>query len=188
MQRVKALWKDKYATIKIDGGAQTPAAPQAPVSFFQQQQGLLQRRHHLNDEFEAFIEQSGIAVVNAITWWLEETQQRTFPRISKMAIDILSAPSMSAESERVFPLTRRTISWDRTRLSCNTIEQLECQKSWIKSGLIMDYFEVNQKRKGRSRASLKHLRHRCELVSNHRIVEHLRSNFQSTSGPLKKYL
>jgi len=114
---------------------------QAPISFFQQQQELLQRRHHLNDELEVFIEQSSIAVVNAITWWLEETQQRTFPRLSKMAIDILSAPSMSAESERVFSLTRRTISWDRTRLNCSTVEQLECQKSWIKSGLIVDYFE-----------------------------------------------
>lgn len=58
-----------------------------------------------------------------------------------MAIDILSAPSISAESERVFSLTRRTISWDRARLNCSTVEQLECQKSWIKSGLVMDYFE-----------------------------------------------
>jgi hypothetical protein len=141
VQRVKELWKDKYATIKVDEDAPISVVSQAPISFFQQQQELLQRRHHLNDEFEVFIEQSGIAVVNAITWWLEETQQRTFPRLSQMAIDILSAPSMSAESERVFSLTRRTISWDRTRLNCSTVEQLECQKSWIKSGLVMDYFE-----------------------------------------------
>lgn len=41
---------------------------------------------------------------------LEETQQRTYSRLSKMAIDILSAQGMSAESERVFSLARRTIS------------------------------------------------------------------------------
>lgn len=162
VQRVKELWKEKYALIKVDNGAQTPVTSQAPISFFQQQQELLQRRHHLNDEFEVFIEQSSIAVVNAITWWLEETQQRTFPRLSKMAIDILSAPSMSAESERVFSLTRRTISWDRTRLNCSTVEQLECQKSWIKSGLIMDYFESEsedeRETEGTSEASLTSLR------------------------------
>lgn len=70
---MKELWKDKYATIKVDEDAPISVVSQAPISFFQQQQELLQRRHHLNDEFEVFIEQSGIAVVNAITWWLEET-------------------------------------------------------------------------------------------------------------------
>lgn len=58
----------------------------------------------------------------------------------------------------------------------------------VESGLIMDYFEGESEEERRSRASLKYLRHRCELVSNHRIIEHLRCNFQSTSGPWTKYL
>ena len=53
-----------------------------------------------------------------------------------MAIDVLSVPAMSAESERVFSLTGRTVEWYRSRLHGDTVERLECQKSWIKQGLI----------------------------------------------------
>jgi predicted transport protein len=49
-----------------------------------------------------------------------------------MAIDILSIPSMSAESERVFSGARRTITWERHRLGADVVEQSECLKSWIK--------------------------------------------------------
>lgn len=109
---------------------------QGEPSFFQQQQSLLHRRRQDRDEFTVFINQDDIAVTNAITWWLEEAQQRTFPRLSRMAVDVLSAPAMSAGSERVFSLTRRTVEWHRSRLHGDTVERLECQKSWIKQGLI----------------------------------------------------
>ncbi|KJZ68465.1 hypothetical protein HIM_12141 [Hirsutella minnesotensis 3608] len=52
-----------------------------------------------------------------------------------MAIDILSIPAMSAETERVFSGARRTISWNRCLLGSQTIEKGECMKSWIKSGI-----------------------------------------------------
>ena len=42
---------------------------------------------------------------------------------------------MSAEAERVFSSTRRTISWERASLSAHTIERLECLKNWLKSKL-----------------------------------------------------
>ena len=50
-----------------------------------------------------------------------------------MAVDVLSIPSMSAESERVFSGTRRQITPDRARLSGIAIAQAECLKSWIKN-------------------------------------------------------
>lgn len=49
-----------------------------------------------------------------------------------MAIDILSIPPMSAESERVFSGARRTITWERHRLGAEVVEQSECLKSWIR--------------------------------------------------------
>jgi len=49
-----------------------------------------------------------------------------------MAIDILSIPAMSAESERVFSGARRTITWERHRLGAEVVEQSECLKSWIR--------------------------------------------------------
>ena len=52
-----------------------------------------------------------------------------------MAIDIYSIPAMSDESERVFSGARRTISWDRAQLSAETIERVECLKSWYRSNI-----------------------------------------------------
>jgi hypothetical protein len=42
---------------------------------------------------------------------------------------------MSAEAERVFSGARRTISWERTRLSSHTVERTECVKNWTKNKL-----------------------------------------------------
>ena len=53
-----------------------------------------------------------------------------------MAIDVLSVPAMSDDPERVFSCTRRTISWDRARLSADTVEKLQCLSNWVKNDLI----------------------------------------------------
>jgi hypothetical protein len=82
------------------------------------------------DEFDRFISQAQSAVSDAIAWWLEPTQQRDYPRLSQMAIDILSIPPMSAEAERVFSGARRTISWERAALGSVSVERGECLKSW----------------------------------------------------------
>jgi len=111
------------------------------ASFFEKQRALIKRQQRISNEFDAFIQQTPIDTANPIAWWLEDTQQRTFPRLSRMAISVLSAPAMSAESERVFSLTRRTLSWDRLRLASTTIEQIECQRSWIKQGLVSICYE-----------------------------------------------
>ena len=52
-----------------------------------------------------------------------------------MAIDILSIPAISDESERVFSGARRTISWERAQLSAENIERVECLKSWQRSNV-----------------------------------------------------
>lgn len=78
--------------------------------FFEKQKALIKRQQRISNEFDAFIQQTLIDTANPIAWWLEDTQQRTFPQLSCMAITVLSALAMSAESERVFSLTRRTLS------------------------------------------------------------------------------
>ncbi|KJZ69425.1 hypothetical protein HIM_11198 [Hirsutella minnesotensis 3608] len=88
------------------------------------------------DEYKSFTTQAPVPIdCSPLTWWLREEQQQRYPRLSKMAIDILSIPAMSAEPERVFSGARRTISWDRCLLGSQTIEKGECMKSWIKSGI-----------------------------------------------------
>jgi hypothetical protein len=46
----------------------------------------------------------------ALAWWCQPTQRQRWPKLSLMAIDILSIPLMSDEPERVFSGARRTVS------------------------------------------------------------------------------
>jgi hypothetical protein len=88
------------------------------------------------DEYETFTSQVPISIdCSPLTWWLRDEQQGHYPNLSKMAVDILSIPAMSADPERVFSGARRTISWDRMLLGAATIEKGECLKSWIQSGI-----------------------------------------------------
>ena len=106
----------------------------------------LYERQHLNksqrgggkskDEFHTFIDQTSFNIdCTALQWWLEPSQVRSFPNLSKMAVDILSIDCMSAEAERVFSGGTRTVSWQRSALKGVTIEQTECLKHWITSGV-----------------------------------------------------
>ena len=51
-------------------------------------------------------------------------------------------PAISDDSERVFSCTRHTISWDRARLSTETIEKLECLGNWVQNDLIRKLYIV----------------------------------------------
>lgn len=47
-------------------------------------------------------------LMSVVQWWAQPTQRQTFPALSQLAIDVLSAFAMSAESERTFSKARRT--------------------------------------------------------------------------------
>ena len=68
----------------------------------------------------------------ACSWWLEERQQRLYPNLSKMALDILTIPAMSAAPERLFSSANITISGCCNRFHGDTTEAIECLKSWRK--------------------------------------------------------
>jgi hypothetical protein len=55
-----------------------------------------------------------------------------------MVIDIYSIPPMSSEPERVFSSTKHTLSDQRCRLKIETIELLECLKSWFRIGIFTE--------------------------------------------------
>ena len=52
-----------------------------------------------------------------------------------MAVDIYSIPPMSAEPERVFSGTKHTITEQRNSLQIESIEVLQCLKSWFRIGI-----------------------------------------------------
>jgi hypothetical protein len=80
----------------------------------------------------------------ALKWWCQDVQRKRWPRLSYMAIDILSIPAMSDELERVFSGARCTVSWDRGQMEAETLEKVECLKHWKRSGISNEGLEVLQ--------------------------------------------
>ncbi|KAL3957309.1 hypothetical protein ACCO45_007887 [Purpureocillium lilacinum] len=93
--------------------------------------------HDYEDELEKFINGSPCKIaVSPLMWWTREEQRMEYPRLHKMAIDVLSIAPMSDKAERVFSGARRTVSFDRARLGAETIEMTECLGNWNKNDLI----------------------------------------------------
>lgn len=86
----------------------------------------------IRDEYERYCKSERVyGFTSALLWWLEETQRKNYRNLSKMAVDILSIPAMSAEPERLFSGAKITITDRRNRLGRDVIEALECLKSWL---------------------------------------------------------
>lgn len=65
------------------------------------------------------------------SWWLEPTQQKLYPNLSKMALDLLTIPAMSADAERIFSGCKLQMTHRRNRMSVKVLEALELLKSWM---------------------------------------------------------
>ena len=113
------------------------------------------RRHNAFDRLEAELQQQylrpgsqdeldnylsevsyGAPIERIVQWWLSSTQTKRWPQLSRFAVDILLIPPMSAKPEVVFSGGRRTIGWERTQLSSSIFEAIECEKDWIRSGIL----------------------------------------------------
>jgi hAT family protein len=97
-------------------------------------------RSSTRDEYEEYLAEPPLSTSgyqSPLSWWLQDGIRARWPTLSKMAIDVLSIPAMSAEPERVFSGARRTISWDRTQLGEVNINNLECLKSWLRTNLTL---------------------------------------------------
>ena len=96
------------------------------------------RKKHLQpalitDEYERYCQaERAYGFTSALSWWLEETQEKNYPNLSKMAVDILSIPAMSAEPERLFSGAKLTVTDRRSRLGSDVMEALKCLKSWLR--------------------------------------------------------
>ena len=111
MERARALWIERYKKKEEEMALEEPEGLSYLQRRLKELQAKQRRSKGLHDEFERFIQAPSNNINgSAIDWWLQDAQQSTYPQLSHMAIDILSAPLMSAESERVFSGTRRTIA------------------------------------------------------------------------------
>ena len=73
-------------------------------------------------------------VTDPIQYWWE--RRKDYPRLSQMALDLLSVPPMSAECERLFSVAGQMVSPLRTRLEASTIGITQTLRSWVRNGLI----------------------------------------------------
>jgi hypothetical protein len=63
------------------------------------------------DSFNTFIHAAPIKIAGSpLKWWYHKDQRRAYPRLSCMAIDILSIAPKSSNAESVFSNSRRTLT------------------------------------------------------------------------------
>jgi len=140
----RTIWEREYKDWKPRGQLENPPAMPAPPKRIPNQLSKLLGSMKVKtaisadiDDFNAFIASPALEVdCTPLQWWLRVEQRRQYPRLSRMAIDILSIPPESAEAERTFSGARRTASWDRLRLTCTNIEKIECIGNWLREGHI----------------------------------------------------
>lgn len=135
IEAARKLWQKEYKFKPVNGEAAEQLDPDLVKNSYMRWKYMRELKSaSADDEFERFITADPLQSIagSSLTWWLEPSQQKLYPRLSRMAIDILSIPAMSAEAERVFSGARRTISWTRCRLGATVVEQTECLKSWIR--------------------------------------------------------
>ncbi|KAM6514041.1 hypothetical protein FALCPG4_18889 [Fusarium falciforme] len=141
----RTIWEEEYKMAPALGPAQ--ALSEASRSQQGQQNELDRLLNEIMvaeditrdvDDFENFIHAQPIKIEGSpLVWWCQRDQVRTYPRLSRMAIDILSIPPGSADPESAFSGGRRTLSWDRERMSCVNLEKVECIGNWLREGLII---------------------------------------------------
>jgi hypothetical protein len=140
--RVEQLWKETYKS--------TPSFPilrqdSVPALVARRPNGYKvwmkeQRATIFNmddDEYEVYCREPAIMISDPLKWWLEPAQRKRFPHLSLMAIDILSIAAMSTETERLFSKAKLTVTDQRGSMNTETLNLLECLRSWDKSVLII---------------------------------------------------
>lgn len=131
-EKIEAFWEQDYKVDESESfNSSTPSDELSQNSYVAHLQSK-QAGRGPKDEYRRYI---STPVVDNIhdprAWWLESTQQRQFPTLSRMALDLLTIPAMSADAERLFSSSKLQSIDSRNRLSLEVLEQLECLKSWM---------------------------------------------------------
>lgn len=74
---------------------------------------------------------------NPLDYW--SAKRFEYPRVARMAIDVLSIPAMAAECERTFSSAGCMVSPKRARLDASTIAVTQTVRSWLRAGLLEGY-------------------------------------------------
>lgn len=147
LESTLALWDKDYKNSTAEGPRIDPSqqevteSQQEEISAFdnllRDLQGDSSSDNETEDDLYNFIHSKQVIIdCHPLQWWCREDVRRRYPCLSHMAIDLLSIPPSSAEPERTFSGARRTASWDRLRITCSSIELVECIGNWLRTGII----------------------------------------------------
>jgi hAT family C-terminal dimerisation region len=142
---VKTLWNDDYKTnidLNVQGTVQAPSHPPSSSSSspddldsFMNPTGFYNTTT-TRDEYAEYCRLVIAPCKRPLEWWGARRQE--YPRLSKMAFDLLSIPLMSAECERIFSVTKRFIPSDRNRLKDDIIEAMSSLRHWYKADTALE--------------------------------------------------
>ncbi|KAF5137685.1 putative AC transposase [Metarhizium anisopliae] len=146
---VQTLWEEEYRDLPIQWqlcDSSLPLAVRAresnPFDSFQDE--LIPytscEEEGIADEFERWLRTKQDVYTkhdNPLQYW--SAKRFEYPRVAKMAIDILSIPAMAAECERTFSSAGSMVSPRRTRLDSSTVSVAQTVRSWLKAGLLEGY-------------------------------------------------
>lgn len=95
-EAVKMYWEDHYHGPPIatsTPGLHDESQPPDEHDLLAEELDLVGPAMNELDEYKAFTAQTAVAIdCSAFAWWLREEQQQRYPRLSKMATDILTYP------------------------------------------------------------------------------------------------
>lgn len=144
------IWINEYRDIKIPvqeptASTATSRKPRQPLdpTFEDIRSSLQVAKATVSadaDDFDTFINADAVLIdegLTALEWWCKEFQRARYPRLSRMAIEILSIPPESADVERAFSGGRRTLSWDRLSMTVESLERVECVGNWQAEGIVV---------------------------------------------------
>jgi len=148
---VKTLWEEEYKSLpNVSNSDEEP-----PFKRLKAMSALERHRAHRtsslagrcpldrsvnadHDEYDHWLSspdaKSDPLVTDPIQYWWE--RRKDYPRLSRMALDLLSVPPMLAECERLFSVAGQMVSPLRTRLEASTIGMTQTLRSWVRNGLI----------------------------------------------------
>jgi hypothetical protein len=136
---METLWED-YRPDLVASSTSTPTPTMTDQAASSSRKNVFtawKKRHQslpsFEDEYKRYCAAECTYDIDPRSWWLEKTQQINYPNLSKLALDILSIPAMSADLERLFSSAKLLITDLRNKLGMDIIEAFECLKSWYKT-------------------------------------------------------
>ncbi|KFA56342.1 hypothetical protein S40293_09845 [Stachybotrys chartarum IBT 40293] len=142
---VKKLWLDDYSQLAVESPDEAPEPERTTIlSAFQEfcsdsylDLPTLHNGNGAIDEYEQWlnsIDPSDRTVTDGLKYWHD--QRHKYPRLSIMALDVMTIPAMSADVERLFSDVGVMVSDRRSRLDATIISIAQVLRSWLRAGLV----------------------------------------------------